>query len=168
MSTKLELYRAIKAKLQTIDSIKIVQHYNRQDTQNFEKTNSKRFPQVWIQLSNIAWNSSELAYNNSNTTQQQKTSDVTITIYLASWHLQEDDDTFETDLVTVDEIYRSLTMLEGDNFQPLQRTGESDVPNSGVRIWAQTFTTMLTECGVTKNLTNAAPVTLTINSIILP
>lgn len=166
MSVKLELYRAIKAQLETISSINTVTHYNGQDTQNFEKTVSKRFPQAWIQLSNIEWNSSELTAHNSNVTQQQKTGSVTVTIYFASWILKEDDDTFETDLVAIDEIYRASTMLEGDNFQPLQRVSEGDLPNTGVRIWAQTYTTMLTECGISKELTDAAPVVLTINKVI--
>ena len=78
MSVKLELYQAIKSKLEEISSIKNVLHYNGQDAQNFEKTVSKRFPQAWIQLSDIVWNPSELTAYNSNVTQQQKTASVTI------------------------------------------------------------------------------------------
>lgn len=166
MSVKLELYQDVKTELQTITTIKNVLHYNGQDLQNFEKTVSKNFPQAWIQLSDITWNSSELTAYNKNVTQQQKTGSVTITIYYAAWNLKEDEDTFENDLIEVDKIYRALTMIEGDNFQPLQRVGENDVPNSGVRVWAQTYTTMLTECGVSKELTDAAPVTLQINGTI--
>jgi len=167
MSTKLELYQGIKTKLEAVTSLKTVTHYNGQDLQNFEKTVSKNFPQAWIQLSSITWNPSELKAHNENRTQQQKTGEAIVTIYLASWHLKEDNDTFETDLATVDEIYRALTMLEGTNYQPLQRVNESDIPNQGVRIWAQTYTTMLTECGVTTSHTDASPLELTINKTIL-
>jgi len=167
MSVKLELYQDVKAALSAIESIKTVMHYNGQDAQNFQKTVAKNFPQSWIQLSNIEWNPSELTAHNSNVTQQQKTASVIVTVYYASWMLKEDDDSFETDLVAIDEIYRALTMLEGLNYQPLQRIGEVDVPNLGVRIWAQTYTTMLTECGVSKSLTDASPVTLAITKTII-
>jgi hypothetical protein len=163
MSVKLELYQDIKAKLQELSNIKNVIHYNGQDGQNYEKTNARQFPQSWIQLTDITWNPSELVAHNSNRTQQQKSGSITITIYYASWILKEDNDTFETDLVAIDEIYRALTMLSGDNYGPLQRQSENDIPTTGgVRVWAQTFTTMLTECGISTNLTDAAPVELTI------
>lgn len=167
MSVKLELYQAIKAQLETITSIENVLHYNGQDLQNFEKDNSKRFPQAWIQLSSITWDPSQLHPHQSNRTQQQKSSETTITIYYATFSLNEDDETFETDLTNIDLIYRALTMLDGDNFNPLQRTGESDDPtNNNVRIWAQTYSTMLTECANVSTDVDAAPVTLVINKTV--
>jgi len=164
MSVKIELYQAIKTKLEAISGIKNVLHYNGQDQFNYEKDNSKRFPQAWIQLTNINWLPSELTAYNSNVTQQQKSAEATITIYLASYSLNEDDETFEDDLLLIDETYRALTNLGGDNFSPLQRVSENDVAdNNNVRVWAQEYNCMLTECGVSPGLADAAPVALTIN-----
>lgn len=163
MSVKLELYQDVKAALQELTFIKNVMHYNSQDILNYEKNNSKRFPQVWIQLSSIPWNPSELKPYNQNRTQQQKSEPITMIIYYASFSLKEDDETFETDLVNIDLIYRALTMLEGDNFSPLQRASEADIAtNNNVRVWAQEYTTMLTECAIAEALTDSAPLTLEI------
>jgi hypothetical protein len=168
MSVKLELYQAIKAKLQAIPEVRNVLHYNGQDLTNYEQDNAKRFPQVWIQLGTIEWQPSELQAHQSNRTQQQKSGTVAITIYYASFSLNEDDETFETDLTAIDKIYRALTMLDSDNFAPLQRVSESDLStNNNVRIWPQIYSTMLTECAVTGNDTDAAPVTIQINKTIV-
>jgi hypothetical protein len=163
MSVKLELYQDIKAKLQELTFLKNVLHYNGQDTFNYERDNSRRFPQAWIQLSNVIWQPSQQKAYNQNRTHQQKSDPITITIYYASFSLNEDDETFETDLINIDLIYRSLTMMDGNNYNPLQRSSEGDLPtNNNVRIWAQEFTTMLTECADSSNLVNASPLTLNI------
>jgi hypothetical protein len=163
MSVKLDLYRDIKAALQDLTFIENVLHYNGQDLLNYEKDNSKRFPQSWIQISNVTWQPSQQIAYNQNRTQQQKSDTSLITVYYASYSLLEDDETFETDLVNIDLIYRALTMLEGDNYTPLQRIGESDIAtNNNVRVWAQEYTTMLTEPAIAKALTDAAPLTLEI------
>jgi hypothetical protein len=163
MSVKLDLYRDIKAALQDLTFMENVLHYNGQDLLNYEKDNSKRFPQSWIQISNVTWQPSQQIAYNQNRTQQQKSDTSLITVYYASYSLLEDDETFETDLVNIDLIYRALTMLEGDNYSPLQRIGESDIAtNNNVRVWAQEYTTMLTEPAIAKTLEDAAPLTLEI------
>jgi hypothetical protein len=164
MSVKKTLYQAIKTALEEIPSVKNVLHYNSQDALNYEKDISLRFPQVWIQLTSIDWNPSELESHNSNRTRQQKSENVQITIFSATFSLNTDDETFEDDLDLIDEIYRKLTMLDGENFSPLQRISEADTPtNNNVRVWQQVYSTMLTEKAVADNDTDAAPVTLIIN-----
>lgn len=164
MSVKKELYSAIKAKLQTVTQINNVLHYNNQDGLDYEKDHSRRFPQSWIQLTDVEWNPSELESHNKNRTRQQKTVGCTITVYTATFSLKEDEDTFESDLDLVDLVYRALTNLDGDHFTPLQRVREQDLPtNNNVRVWAQTYSTMLTEQADSTTLVDAAPVTLTLN-----
>lgn len=164
MSVKKTLYQAIKASLIEIEEIKNVMHYNGQDTLNFEKDLSVRFPIAWIQLTSINWKPSELVSYNKNRTRQQKTEDCTITIFIATFSLKNDDDTFEDDLDLIDLVYRKLTMLDGDNFTPLERVNEQDVAtNNNVRVWTQTYSTMLTEMANASELEDAAPVTLVIN-----
>jgi len=164
MSVKKDLYTAIKTALQGVEELKNVLHYNGQDTSDYENDHSKRFPQAWIQISDIEWKPSSQRPHESNQTQEQKTEIVNVTIYYASFSLSDDDDTFLTDLDNVDRIYRALTMLQGDNFNPLQRASEGDDSNNNnVRIWIQQYTTMLTENAVSLDRVDAAPVTLTIN-----
>lgn len=170
MSVKLDLYQAVKTQLETITSIKNVLHYNGQDVLNYEQDHALRFPQSWIQLTSVPWKPSELeAYNKNRTRQQKSDTGTIISIYSAVWSLNDDDDTFETDLVLIDEIYRALTLLDGDNFSPLERINEEDVPtNNNVRVWLQQYTTMLTEKAVTQTLVDVEPVTLDITTEILP
>lgn len=164
MSVKKTLYQAIKTALEEITEIRNVMHYNGQDGKRFEKNVSKRFPQVWIQLSSVNWKESESGAYNVNRTRQQKTESVEVTIYSAQFSLNEDDETFPTDLDLIDLIYRKLTMLDGENFTPLQRVSEVDIPtNTNVRIWTQTYSTMLTEMANAEDLIDASPVTLVIN-----
>lgn len=167
-SVKLDIYQDIKAQLETITSIRNVLHYNGQDMLNYEKDISKLFPQSWIQINTVSWQPSSLSPHQQNRTQQQKSDTVSVTIYYASWDLRDDNDTFEIDLVNIDLIYRALTMLEGDNYNPLQRISETDVPtNNNVRVWTQEFTTMLTEQAIARTEVDATPVTTTINKAIL-
>ena len=170
MSVKLELYQAVKAKLQTLTFIENVLHYNGQDLNNYQQEKAMRFPQAWIQISNVTWKPSSQQSDNLNRTQQQKSEVVALTIYYASEiNLNDDTDTFEDHLTAIDLIYRALTMMETDNINPLQRVSEDDIPNNeNVRIWSQTFTTMLTEQAVSKTDINSSPVTLTLNKNILP
>lgn len=164
MSVKLEVYQSIKERLQDLTFVRNVLHYNSQDALNYEKDISRRFPQVWIQISDVTWQPSQHQPYNQNRTHQQKSDAVAITVYYASFSLKEDEDTFETDLVNIDLIYRALTMLDGNNFNPLQRVSETDVPtNNNARVWAQVFTTMLTEPAVATDLVDAAPLELVIN-----
>ena len=90
MSVKLELYQDIKAALQDLTFIKNVLHYNGQDLLNYEKNNSKRFPQSWIQISNVTWQPSQQVPYNQNRTQQQKSDTIIVTVYYASFTLLED------------------------------------------------------------------------------
>lgn len=164
MSVKVELYQAIKAKLQELEGVKNVLHYNGQDILDYEKDNSKRFPQYWVQLTNIEWEPSQQQPHQANRTHQQKTTSVAITIYYATFSLKGDDDTFEDDLAAVDLSYRALSMLDGDNFGPLQRVSEGDeATNNNVRIWTQVYMTQLTECAIDGTEIDAAPVLLVIN-----
>ena len=169
MSAKLILYQDVKAALQAISEIKNVLHYNGQDLTNFEKDVSLQFPQVWVQLTSITWKPSELKAYNQNKTQQQKSDQAFITIYSATYSLRNDNDTFENDLLLVDKIYRALANLDGDCYGPLQRLNEEDQPtNNNVRVWAQTYSTMLTEAPISEGLVDVSPVELTINKIIIP
>jgi hypothetical protein len=168
MSVKKTVYQAIKTALQEIPEIENVLHYNGQETFNYQGDVSRRFPQVWIQLTSIDWQPSELVSHNANRTRQQKSVAVSISIYLATFSLKEDEDTFESDLDLIDTVYRKLTMLDGENFSPLQRASETDQPtNNNVRIWIQTYSTMLTEKAVSDDLTDAAPVALQINKAVI-
>jgi hypothetical protein len=170
MSVKLDIYQAIKAQLETLTFIENVLHYNGQDLLDYEEDHAKRFPQAWIQLTNIPWLNSEKQPNQANRTHQQKSEDgVVVTIFYASFSLNDDDDTFETDLANIHTMHNAITMLEGTNFNPLQRRLENDLAtNNNVRVWATQYTTMLTEQSETDNETDAAPITLTINKTILP
>lgn len=167
MSVKKDVYSSIKTALQEIAEIKNVLHYNGQDTYNYEKDISRRFPQAWIQLTNINWKESELTSYNENRTRQQKTTQCLISVYTAQFSLKEDEDNFEDDLDLIDLVYRKLINLDGTNFTPLQRESENDLPNNNnVRVWIQTYSTMLTEQANDDDLTDAAPVALTINKTI--
>lgn len=169
MSVKIELYQAVKAALQEITEIKNVLHYNGQDSYNYEKDIARRFPQAWIQLTSIPWQYPEQASYNKNRTRQQKSEGITITVYLATFNLKEDDDTFEDDLLLVDKIYRKLILLDGDHFTELVRISESDTPtNDNVRVWAQEYTCMLTEQAEAKTLIDVSPVDLDLTKEILP
>lgn len=169
MSAKLELYQAIKIALEAISGIEEVIHYNGQDLLNYEKDIGRRFPQCWIQLTTIPWQPSQLGAYNENRTRQQKSTGAIITIFTAQRTVKDDDDTFEIDLVFIDLVYRALTLLDGDHFSPLERLSESDLPtNSNIRVWAQEYTTMLTERANASTLEDAAPVTLVIDKAILP
>lgn len=168
MSVKKELYQSIKSALQEITDIKNVLHYNGQDGLNYEKDLSRRFPQSWIQLTSVPWISPEGYSYNKNRTRQQKSQAITVTIYLATFSLNEDDETFETDLDLIDKIYRKLDGLDGDHFTDLQRTNESDIPtNNNVRVWAQEYTTMLTEQAEEKTLVDVSPVELVITKSVI-
>ena len=58
-------------------------------------------------------------------------------------------------------------MLEGTNFNPLQRTSETDIAtNNNVRVWAQEYTTMIVEQAATGTDVDGAPVTLVINKAV--
>lgn len=165
MSVKKDVYQAIKTALTEITEIRNVRHYNGQDLTNFQQDISSRFPQAWIQLTSIDWQPSELVSHNENRTRQQKSANVQITVYLGTFSLNEDDETFESDLDLIDLIYRKLTMLDGANFTPLQRVSESDIPtNNNVRMWAQVYDTMLTEYANADNEVDAAPVALILNA----
>lgn len=165
MSVKLDLYQAIKAQLEGLSFLENVLHYNGQDLLDYEKDIVKRFPQAWIQLTSTPWQPSELKPNQENRTQQQKSGPISILIYYAVFSLDSDDDTFETDLVNIDLIYRVLAMLEGTNFSPLQRLSETDSPtNNNVRVWIQEYTTMLTEQAIAETDVDATPVTVVINT----
>lgn len=166
MSVKINLYEAIKTAIEAIPSIKNVLHYNGQEILNYEKDIPKRFPQCWIQLTSIEWNSSEQRPNNANITQQQKTALVNISIYTATFSLNEDNETFTNDLILVDLVYRALSMLEGVNFSPLQRVSESDIStNNNVRVWQQDYTSQLTENAIALNNEDVAPINLVITNL---
>ena len=164
MSVKLEIYQAIKVKLLAIDGMRNVEHYNGQDIYNYEKDHARRFPQSWISFSTIQWQPSMTNAYNQNTTKEQKSAAFTVTVRFATFNLKSDNDTFESDLENIDTIYRALTNLGGNNFSPLQRLTEEDNPNNNnVRVWTITFSTMVTECGVSKEEEDAAPLALIIN-----
>ena len=169
MSVKIDLYNAIKTRLETVSSLRNVLHYNGQDLFNYEKEHARRFPQAWVQLTSTTWKPSELEAYNKNRTRQQKSDQCIISIYSATFSLDDDDDTFETDLILIDDIYRAITLLDGSNFTALERINEEDSPtNNNVRVWLQQYSTMLTEQAVAGTLEDVAPVDLTIDKTILP
>jgi len=164
MSVKLEIYQAIKVKLLAIDGMRNVEHYNGQDIYNYEKDHARRFPQCWIRFQTIQWQPSMINAYNQNATREQKSALFAVTVHFATFNLKSDNDTFESDLENIDTIYRALTNLEGDNFTSLQRISEEDSSNNdNVRVWPITFTTMATECGISKEEEDAAPLALIIN-----
>jgi len=163
-NVKLDLYKAIKSALEGISSIKHVRHYNSQEV-DFKSEKSRNFPQAYIGFSDITWKPSELQVTQSDTTQQQK-GNITVTVYLELKSFKGDNESFEDDLDIINDVYREITMVEGDNWQPLQRVSEREDPsNDNVRFWAIDFITMVEETGVSQGLSSKV-VTLEINESI--
>jgi len=161
---KYDLYVAIENALESIPAIKHVLKYNSQDLTN-DKIHQRSYPQAWIQFSSIQWQASSLHAHNQNTTREQKGT-IEITIYISQHSLKGNAETWKPDLTLINTVYRTLTNLQlnTESFSALQRTGEVDhIDNNNVRIWQTTYTTRVTECGVTEDLTDIAPVTLTLN-----
>lgn len=164
-NVKLDLYNDIETALGEITAIKNVLKYNSQDVNN-EKEIQKQYPQSWISLSTIDWNTSELTAHNQDATQQQK-GNITITIHIEQFSLSGNEKTWKPDLTLINTVYRKIANMSGDGYSPLQRVSETDdIDNNNVRDWQILFTTQVTECGVSLSLEDAAPVKLTIIKVI--
>jgi len=164
---KYDLYVAIENALEAIPAIKHVLKYNSQDLTN-DKIHQRNYPQAWIANSSIVWQPSSLHAHNQNTTAEQK-GEMEITIHISQHSLSGDNTTWKPDLSLINTVYRALTNLQLDteSFSPLQRASEvDDTDNNNVRIWQIVFTTMVTECGVSENLEDVAPIDLVINKTI--
>lgn len=160
-NVKLDLYNAVKTALQEITEIKNVVRYNSQQENEPQETR-RQYPQAWIEFSSVEWPPSLHKANNSDTSNEQK-GNIELTVHLAVWDLRDDDDSFSDALTLTDKIYRKLTMLEDENFTPLQRVSEiDDINQDNVRDWQITFTTMVIEAGVSLSQVDAAPVTVKI------
>jgi hypothetical protein len=167
-NVKLDLYNDIEtALINVVDSnnnklIKNVLKYNSQDVNN-DTIIQKNYPQAWIHFSDISWNPSMLDGHNQNTTQEQKGL-ISITIHIEQFSLKGNEDTWKSDLTLINLVYRALANMKGENYTSLQRVTEIDhVNNNNVRDWQIIFTTQVTESGISKGQTDAAPVTLIIN-----
>ncbi|MDH4127164.1 MAG: hypothetical protein OEV44_00310 [Spirochaetota bacterium] len=165
-NVKLDLYNAIETALKEIAELKHVLKYNSQDKYD-EKIIPKQYPQAWIHFSSIDWNSSLLMPHNKNQTQEQK-GIINITIHIEQFSLSGNETTWKPDLNLVNNVYRKLTNLKGENFTQLQRISETDdIDNNNIRDWQITFSTMVVENGVTEGHTDVAPVSLIINKQII-
>ena len=162
---KYDLYTIIETALETISEIKHVIKYNSQDLNN-EKIHQLNYPQAWMQMSSITWDESMLTAHRQNLTQEQK-GNIEITVYIAQHSMKDNNETWKPDLSLINKVYRAVTNVSGDGFSPLQRISErDDISNDNVRIWEIVFSTKVTECGVSRDLEDATPVTLIINKTI--
>jgi len=159
---KYDIYTTIEAALEEIAELKHVLKYNSQDI-DVTQEQQLNYPQAWLYFSSIEWKDNMQVGHQQNTTREQK-GDFEITVRIAQHSFENDNVSWKTDLSIFNTVYRKLANLRGDNFTPLQRKSENDdTTNDNVRIWNIVFTTMGTECGVSNNKTDAAPVKLTIN-----
>ena len=160
---KLDLYNAVEEALIAITDFKNVLKFNSQDVHDSDEK-KRRYPQTWIEFSDISWDPSKLKPDQANSTQEQN-GIIQITIHIESFSLKDDNDIFKSDLELISKVYRALTMLQGENFTPLQRIGEiDDINQNNVRDWQIVFTTQVTEAGVEIGQVDAAPVTIKIES----
>ncbi len=162
---KKDIYDAVKLALEETELFKLVAHYNSQDEDNaFRKEKAHGFPRAYIYFSNISWLPTKNQIANPYGTQEQNAADMSVAVRVVSYSLKDDNESIDTAFDLINEVYRTLNMLESDNFTPLQRESESDdVDNNNVRTWEITFKTMGQETGITSNVVDAAPVTLQIN-----
>lgn len=162
-NVKLDLYNAVETALIAITDFKNVLKFNSQDVHDSDEK-KRRYPQAWIEFSDIGWGSSKLKPNQANSTQEQN-GIIQITIHIESFSLKDDNDIFKSDLELISKAYRALTMIQDENFTPLQRIGEiDDINQNNVRDWQIIFTTQVTEAGVEDNKSDAAPVTIKIET----
>jgi len=161
-NVKLDLYNDIETVLKEIVSVRNVLKYNSQDI-NQDKIIPKQYPQAWIHFSDISWLPSHLTAYDQNLTQEQKGT-ILITIHIEQFSLSGNETTWKPDLTLINTVYRKLSNMSGDNYTPLQRVSEiDDINNENIRDWQITFSTMVTECGVSLGQQDATPVVLTIN-----
>jgi hypothetical protein len=164
-NVKLDVYNDVETALNEITALKNTLKYNSQDVNN-DKISQKQYPQAWISLASIDWNPSMLTAHNQDATQEQK-GNLIITIHIEQYSLSGNETTWKPDLALINTVYRKLANMSGKNYTPLQRVSEiDDVNNDNVRDWQMSFTTSVTECGVSKELEDAAPVELTIVKVI--
>ena len=146
MGAKLELYKAIQARI--ADSVREVNHIAKWNNQTNDEANELPFdfPAVFIGFSSIAWTESAATPYNTNLAANQQTANVTITLYCAFWHKDEETQSFEVYEPILNNIYQSVSGLQADFFTPLQRVAEREDNNHGpVIVWEIDFTTKLTE-----------------------
>jgi hypothetical protein len=162
-NVKLDLYDAIVAKLEQVDEIENVFHFNNQP-RDIEDENSYLRPACLVGFSNIVWlPSKNNAMNNGTQEQNSATLEVNVTVE-SKIDLRGDTVSFPDHLLLIDKVYRALANLEGANFTPLQRIAEEDdTENTNVRRWEITFSTQITEPGVSLGQTDASPVTAKYN-----
>jgi hypothetical protein len=164
-NVKLDVYNDVEAALNEIIELKNTLKYNSQDVNN-EKSIQKQYPQAWIHLSSVDWNPSMLTAHNQDATQEQK-GILTITVHIEQYSLKGNEATWKPDLALINTVYRKLANMSGENYTPLQRVSEvDDINNNNVRDWPISFTTEVTEAGISKEQTNAAPVGLTIIKVV--
>lgn len=164
-NVKLDVYNDIETALNEITALSNTLKYNSQDVNN-EKIIQKQYPQAWIHLSSVDWNPSMLTAYNQDATQEQKGL-LIVTIHIEQFSLSGNETTWKPDLTLINSVYRKLANMSGENYTPLQRASEiDDVNNDNVRDWQTSFTTMVTEAGVSKGQTDVAPVDLTIVKVI--
>jgi hypothetical protein len=164
-NVKLDVYNDVETALNEITKLKHTLKYNSQDVNN-DTIIQKQYPQAWIQLSSIDWTPSMLEGHNQNITQEQK-GNLIITIHLEQYSLKGNEATWKLDLSLINEVYRKITNMSGENYTPLQRVSEiDDVNNNNVRDWQMSFSTFVVESGVSEKKQDAAPVELKIVKVI--
>jgi hypothetical protein len=164
MSVKIELYNKVKEAIGTIPEIKTFGHYNNQFNTEEEELPSNN-PAVFIEFSNMSWSPSMQASFNARGTQQQKSEALQFTLYISYWSHEEEEDRFLSLLGIVDKVYRALANIESDNINPLQRVSEEDdSDHTEPIVWRTTFSTMVTEPGVLKNVSDVYPVSVNVQT----
>lgn len=143
MSSKLDLYNAVKAAVKTVKEIKTFGIWNNQFADaNDPKELPFNFPAVFMEYSNIPWTSSQIGIPRhlSKVQKEQKADGVTFTLHFGFHFYKDVHDSFETVDEITELVYFAVQGISGDNFTSFLRTGErQDTDHDQILHWQMDF-----------------------------
>lgn len=135
MSSKKDLYIALRHQIERLTSVKHVRLYNNQ-FQNMDKENTFAFPCVFIQFLDLNW---------STETEGIQKGLATIRLHVGFETLaREDLGKFD---VIDDEIHKYVEGFTGEDFTRLSRVNEEqDIDHDNVYVWLMDYSTEIIDC----------------------
>lgn len=121
-------------------------HWNDQFSQ-IENEIAFRFPAVFLEFTDLDWKTN---VNTSLVNQsQQRSGQCEFVLHIGIKNLAKEADSFEQDVLIIDEIVSRINTLQGENFTPISVINEKDDNNKGnIRAWNVTFRTNVKETGI--------------------
>lgn len=153
MSVKLELYNLIKTAIATVTEVETFGKFNNQfNTEDQECPFNN--PSVFFEFAEIGWQEQSTQYQNSNSTQQQKSGELQFTLHIGYWSHEDEEDKFLALLELVHKIHIAVTGIQSDNINPIKRLNEiDDSDHTEPIVWRVIYSTMITESGEELNVT---------------